>query len=190
MQLSDIDSLLHSHLIEGETISEQPSNYFGDRMYAITTTGAPAYAYTIATEDLYAIATLDVLETWRPGEDIAGRTIDAVLDYARRNGQPLPPPDPEDVFADAIAYLRPLLQEGETLSTDRDHNGEPTLSISTQIGGGSVRWVSGALCYSSPREPGYNRFADNKEDGEELLRLVLHEARTPFDFDQFPYGNL
>lgn len=189
MQLSDIADLLHSRLVEGERVTEQPSNYFDDRMYAVTTAGAPAYVYTITAEDLYGIATLDVLETWRPGEDIAGRTIDAVLGYARRNGQPLPPRDPEDVFADAIAYLRPLLQEGEALSTSRDHNGDPILSISAQAGGGSIRWVSGALCYSSPREPGYNRFADNKEDGEELLQLVLHEARTPFDFDQFPYGN-
>ena len=189
MRLSDVEPLLLSHLIEGETMTEQPSNYFDDRMYVIVTAGAPAYAYTIAAEDLYGIATLDALETWRPGEDIAGRTIDAVLDYARRNGQPQPPRDPEDVFADAIAYLRPFLQEGESLTTGRDRNGDPTLSISTQVGGGGVRWVSGALCYSSPHEPGYNRFADNKEDGEELLRLVLREARTPFDLDQFPYGN-
>lgn len=189
MRLSDIDPLLRGRLAAGEVITEQPSNYFGDHMYAIATAGATAYVYTITTENLYGIATLDALETWRPGEDIAGRTIDAVLDYARRNGQPPTPPAPEDVFADAIAYLRPLLQEGEALSTDRDHNGDPILSISTQAGGGSVRWVAGALCYSSPYEPGYNRFADNKGDGEELLRLVLREARTPSDFDQSPYGN-
>lgn len=93
MRLSDIDPLLRSRLIEGETMTEQPSNYFDDRMYSIITAGAPACVYTITAGNLYGIATLDVLETWRPGEDIAGRTIDAVLDYARRNGQP---PDQRD----------------------------------------------------------------------------------------------
>ena len=96
MRLSDIEPLLRSHLVEGEVMTEQPANYFDDRMYAITTAGAPAYAYTISAGNLYGIAALDVLETWRPGEDVAGRTIDAVLDYARHNGQPAPSPDPEE----------------------------------------------------------------------------------------------
>lgn len=90
MRLSDIEALVRSHLTEGETMTEQPADYFDDRMYAITTAGAPAYVYTLSAANLYGIATLDVLETWRPGEDTAGRTIDAVIDYARRNGQPTP----------------------------------------------------------------------------------------------------
>lgn len=105
MQLSDIEPLLRSRLADGEGMTEQPTNYFDDRMYAITTAGAPAYAYTISTGNLYGIAALDVLETWRPGEDIAGRTIDAVLDYARRNGQPALSPDPEEPARRAPADL-------------------------------------------------------------------------------------
>ena len=96
MQLSDIEPLLRSRLVEGETITEQPANYFDNRMYAITTAGAPAYVYTITVSNLYGIAAVDTLETWRPGEDIASRTIDAVLNYARRNGQPETTPDPAD----------------------------------------------------------------------------------------------
>jgi hypothetical protein len=90
MQLLDIEPLLRSRLAEGEVMTEQPTNYFDDRMYVITTAGAPIYVYTISESDLYGIATLDVLETWSAGADIAGRTIDAVFDYARRNGQPAP----------------------------------------------------------------------------------------------------
>lgn len=99
MELSDIEDLVRSHLIEGETMTEQPSNYFGDRMYSITTAGAPAYVYAITEGNLYGIGTLDALEAWAPGEDIAGRMIDAVLGYARRNGQPTLTPDSEEVFA-------------------------------------------------------------------------------------------
>ena len=184
MELSDIEDLVRSHLIEGETLTEQPSNYFGDRMYSIATAGAPAYVYTIPAEGLYGIGALDALEVWRPGEDIAGQAIDAVLGHARRNGQPAPPPDPEEVFADMINCLRPLLQEGESLSTGRDRNGEATLTISTQVGGGTIYWVNGLFRYSSYLEPGYNNFADNKEDGEDLARRVLRESRTPIDWDQ------
>lgn len=96
MRLLDVEPLLLSHLIEGETMNEQPSDYFGDRMYAVATAGAPAYVYAIAAGNLYGIAALDALETWRPGEDRAGRTIDAVLDYARRNGRPASPSDIEE----------------------------------------------------------------------------------------------
>lgn len=184
MKLSDVEDLVRSHLIEGETLTEQPSNYFGDHMYSIVTAGAPAYVYTITTENLYGIGALDALEVWRPGEDIAGRAIDAVLGHARRNGQPAPPPDPEEVFANLIAYLRPLLREGESLSTGRERNGEVTLTISTQIGGGTIYWINGLFRYTSPLEPGYNNFADNKDDSEDLARRVLLEARTPIDWDQ------
>lgn len=96
MKISDIEDLLRSHLIEGERMTEQPSNYFDDRMYSIITAGAPAYAYTLTDGNLYGIATLDVLEVWRP-EDTdtrADRVIDAVLGHARRNGAP--PPDAID----------------------------------------------------------------------------------------------
>lgn len=184
MQLSDIEALVRSRLVEGETMTEQPSNYFDDRMYSIATAAAPAYVYTITAENLYGIGALDALEVWRPGEDLAVRAIDAVLGHARRNGQPAPLPDPEEVFADLIAYLRPLLQEGESLSTGRGRDREVTLSISTQVGGGTIYWVNGLFRYSSPLEPGYNNFADNKDDSEDLARRVLLEARTPIDWDQ------
>ena len=97
MELSDVEDLVRSRLIEGETLTEQPSNYFDSRMYFIATAGAPAYVYTITANNLYGIGTLDALEVWTPGQDIAGRAIDAVLGYARRNGQPAP--DSEEVFA-------------------------------------------------------------------------------------------
>lgn len=189
MKLSDIEDLVRSHLVEGETMTEQASNYFGDRMYSIITAGAPAYVYAITAENLYGIAALDALEVWRPGEDIADRTINVVLDHARRNGQPPPPPDPEEIFADVINYLRPLLQEGESLSTGRERNGEVTLTISTQIGGGTIYWVNGLFRYTSPLEPGYNNFADNKDDSEGLARRVLLEARTPIDWGQLHPAN-
>ena len=189
MKLSDVEDLVRSHLIEGETMTEQPTNYYGDRMYSITTAGAPAYVYTITTENLYGIGALDALEVWRPGEDAAGQAIDAVLGHARRNGQPAPPPDPEEIFAGMIACLRPLLQEGESLSTGRGRNGEATLTIGAQNGGGTIYWINGLFRYSSPLEPGYNNFVDNEEDGEDLARRVLREARTPVDWDQLHPAN-
>lgn len=94
MKLSDIEDLLRSHLIEGERMTEQPSNSFDDRMYAIITAGAPAYAYTLTEGNLYGIATLDALEAWHPGDARADGAIDAILGYARRNGAP--PPDAID----------------------------------------------------------------------------------------------
>lgn len=189
MQISDIEGLLRSHLIEGETLTEQPANYFDDRMYSIATAGAPAYAYTITTENLYGIAALDTLEVWAPGEDIADRTIDAVLGHARRNGQPLPPPDPEEVFADAIAYLRPLLQEGETLSTSTGRNGEPFLHISGSAGGSNIWESGGQFCRTAPFERGHILGADGKADKEAILRAALDEARNPIDYDAYYSGN-
>lgn len=96
MKLSDVEDLVRSSLAEGETMTERPSNCFDDRMYSIITAGAPAYVYTITAENLYGMGALDALAVWRPGGDSAGRVIDAVLRYARRNGQPLPPDDPTD----------------------------------------------------------------------------------------------
>ena len=69
-------------------MTEQPADYFDSRMLAITTAGAPVYVYTIAAENLCGIATLDALEVWHPDQDSADRTINAVLDHARRNGRP------------------------------------------------------------------------------------------------------
>lgn len=189
MKLADVEDLVRSHLIEGETLTEQPSNYYDDRMYSIVTAGAPAYVYTITAENLYGIGTLDALEVWRPGEDIAGQAIDAVLGHARRNGQPETPPTPEEIFADLITYLRPLLQEGESLSTGRGRNGEAALTIDTQIGRGTIYWLDGLFRYSSPLEPGYNNFADSKDSSEDLARRVLLEARTPIDWDRFHASN-
>lgn len=189
MELSDIEDLVRSHLIEGETLTEQPSNYFGDRMYSIATAGAPAYVYTVAAENLYGIAALDALEVWAPGEDVADRTIDAVLGYARRNGQPLPPPDPEEVFADAIACLRPLLREGETLSTSTGRDGEPFLHISGPAGGSSIWDAGGRFCRADPFERGHILDAVEKADTEVMLRAVLDEVRNPTDVGDFYLGN-
>lgn len=102
---------------------------------------------------------------------------------------PPPPPNPEVVFADAIAYLRPLMQEGETLSTGTGRHGDLALTISGAAGSGSVHWNAGLFSYTSPLEPWYNDMADNEEDVERLLRRALDEARNPIDFDSFPRGN-
>lgn len=189
MQISDIETLLRSHLVEGEAMTEEPSDYFDDRMYVITTAALPAHAYTIRESGLYAIGAEGALEVWRPDDGTADRAIDAVLDHARRNGAPLPPPDPEVVFADAIAYLRLLMQEGEVLSTGTGRNGDLTLTVSGAAGSGSVLWNAGLFRYISPLEPGYNDVADSEEEIERLLRRALDEARNPIDFDDFPHGN-
>lgn len=189
MKVSDIEDLVRSHLIEGETLTEQPSNYFGDRMYSIATAGAPAYVYAITAENLYGVGALDALEVWTPGDALAGQAIDAVLGHARRNGQPAPTPTPEEIFADMIDCLRPLLQEGESLSAGRGRNGEATLTISTQIGVGTIYWTDGLFRYNSPLEPGCNNFADNKDSGEGLARRALTEARTPIDWEQLRPSN-
>lgn len=184
MQLSDIEALLRSHLIEGETMVEEPTNgrAFGDRMYVITTAGLAVWVYAIEAEGLYALETEGALEVWRPGIDDADRTIEAVLGHARRNGAPELPPDPEEAFADAITYLRPLLREGESLSTGTNSRyGEPVLLISTPTNNASVSWAHGSLVYVSPYERGYPWYTDNKNDNEKLLRSALDEARTERD---------
>lgn len=189
MQLSDIESLLRSHLIEGEVLTEEPSDYFDDRMYTISTAALPVHAYTIRADGLYAIGAEGALETWKPDDGSADRAVDAVLGHARRNGAPPPPPDPEEVFADAIAYLRPLMREGETLSTGTGRNRDLALTVSGPAGGGTVRWSNGLFSYTSPLEPWYNDMADYKEEIERLLRRALDEARNPPDFDALDRGN-
>lgn len=192
MRLSDIEGLLRSHLIEGETMVEEPTNHmvFGDSMYAITTAGLPVRAYVIETEGLYAIEAEGALEVWGPGVGDPDRTVAAVLGHARRNGAPEPPPDPEAVFADAIAYLRPLLQEGESLSTGReDRGGGPVLVISTAVNRSAISWSNGLFDYTSPYDRAYHHYADEESGIEELLNLALTEARTTFDPDQYYFGN-
>ena len=190
MQLSDIDPLLRAHLIDGETMFEEPSDYYDDRMYTITTSGAVAHAYTLSASNLYGIGTLDALEVWRPGESVAGAAVDAILDYARRNGQPAPPPDPNEVFADAIAYLRPLLQEGEALTATLRRDKDPELQISGTEGTTSV-WQSGDYwCFTSAAERNYIRTADTKEERRTLLLAALDEARAPIDFTPYYHGNI
>nr|DAS81544.1 MAG TPA: hypothetical protein [Caudoviricetes sp.] len=189
MQISDIEGLLRSHLLEGETMVEEPSDYFDDRMYTITTAALPVHAYTIRASGLYAVGAEGALEVWSPEDGTADRAIDAVLGHARRNGAPPPPPDPEKVFADAIAYLRPLMREGEALSTSTGRNGDLVLTVSGPAGSGSVLWNTGLFRYISPLEPGYNDVADSEEEIERLLRRALDEARNPIDFDSFPHGN-
>lgn len=192
MQLADIDPLLRSHLVEGETMVEEPTNgrAFGDRMYVITTAGLPVWVYIIEAESLYAIEAKDALEVWGPGVGDPDRTVEAVLGHARRNGAPPPPPDPEVVFAGAISYLRPLLQEGESLSTGReDRSEDPVLVISTAVSRSSISWRNGLFDYVSPSERAYHHYADEGSGIEELLALALTEARTTFDPDQYYYGN-
>lgn len=189
MQISDIESQLRSHLVDGETMAEEPSDYFDDRMYTITTVALPVHAYTIRASGLYAIGAEGALEVWSPEDGTADRAIDAVLGHARRNGAPLPPPNPEEVFADAIAYLRPLMREGEGLSTSTGRNGDLALTVSGAAGSGSVLWNAGIFRYISPLDPGYNDMADSKEEIERLLRRALDEARNPVDYDAFPHGN-
>lgn len=192
MQLADIEPLLRSHLIEGETIVEEPTNgrAFGDRMYVITTAGLPVWVYIIEAESLYAIEAKDALEVWGPGVGDPDQTVEAVLGHARRNGAPPPPPDPEVVFADAIVYLRPLLQEGESLTTGReDRSGDPVLVISTAVSHSAISWRNGLFDYTSPYEPAYHHYADEEGGIEELLTLALTEARTAFDPEQYYFSN-
>lgn len=192
MQLSDIEDLLRSHLIEGETMVEEPAKgrVFGDSMYTITTAGLPVRAYVIETEGVYAIEAEGALEVWGPGVGDPDRTVEAVLGHARRNGAPEPPPDPEVAFADAVAYLRPLLQEGESLSTGSDdRNGDPVLSISTAVNHAAISWHHGLLDYTSPYDRAYHHYADEESGIEDLLNLALAEARTTFDPEQYYFGN-
>lgn len=177
MQISDIEGLLRSHLVEGETMVEEASDYFDDRMYTITTVALPAHAYTIRESGLYGIGAEGALEVWYPEDGTADRAIDAVLGHARRNGAPLPPPDPEAVFADAISYLRPLLQEGETLSTSTGRNGEPLLHISGPAGGSSIWDGGGRFCRADPLERGHILDAVGKAEEEAMLRAALDDAR-------------
>ena len=192
MQLADIEPLLRSHLIDGETIDEEPTNgrAFGDLMYIITTAALPVWVYIIEAEHLYAIEAKDALEVWGPGVGDPDQTVEAVLAHARRNGAPPPPPDPEVVFADAISYLRPLLQEGESLSTGRDdRGGDPVLVISTAVSHSAISWRNGLLDYTSPYDPAYHHYADKESGIEELLAFALAEARTAFDPEQHYFGN-
>lgn len=181
MKLSDIEPLLRSHLINGETMVEELSDYYNDRMYTITTSGATAHAYTLPDSNLYGIATLDVFEVWRPDESTASAAIDAVLDYARRDGQPNTPTDPNEVFADAIAYLRPLLRENETLTTTLRRGEEPELQISGAEYTSSV-WQSGNYWhFISAAERNLIRTAGTEEEKRSLLLAALNEARHPID---------
>lgn len=192
MLLSDIEGLLRSHLIEGEAMVEEPTNgrVFGDRMYTITTAGLPVQVYAIEAENLYAIETEGALEVWGDGVGDPDRTVEAVLGHARRNGAPPPPPDPEVVFADAITYLRPLLQEGESMSTGRDdRSGEPVLAISTAINSAAISWRNGLLDYVGPYDRAYHHYADRETGIEELLNLALNDARTATDPEQYYFGN-
>ncbi|WP_308503465.1 hypothetical protein [uncultured Actinomyces sp.] len=53
MQVSDIADQIRPHLRDGELMTEEPSDYFGDRMLSVTTQGIPAHAYII--DGLYAL---------------------------------------------------------------------------------------------------------------------------------------
>lgn len=187
MQVSDITDQIRGHLLDSETMVEEPSDYFGDRMLSITTRGVPVRAYII--DGLYALAASDVIEAWRPGDQHADQTIDAVLDYARRGGKPAPPPNPNEVFAAGFAFLRPLLQEGESLSAVINHNNDPELLISGASGTTGV-WQSGEYwCFTSMLDLGYIRTENAEEGRRSLLRAALDEARNGVDYDSLPHGN-
>ena len=85
MQISDITDQIRIHLLDGETMTEEPSDYFGDRMLTIATRGVPVRAYIVG--DMYALAASDIIEAWRPGDRHASQTINIVLDYARHGGK-------------------------------------------------------------------------------------------------------
>lgn len=97
MQISDIADHIRPHLLDGELMTEEPSDYFGDRMLTITTQGVPAHAYII--DDMYALAASDGIEVWPPDDQHAVQTINAVLDYARRGGKPASSFGPDDTRA-------------------------------------------------------------------------------------------
>lgn len=98
MHVSDMTDLVREHLAAGETLIEEDSDSYGDRMLTISTSAAVVHGYTLGDE-MYALATLDALEAWRPEDaaERASRSIDAILGYARRNGAP--PPDAIDYTA-------------------------------------------------------------------------------------------
>lgn len=106
MQVSDIADEIRPHLLDGELMTEEPSDYFGDRMLTITTQGVPARAYII--DDMYALATSDVIEAWHSGDRWAAQTIDAVLDYARRGGKTASSFPPDDSRAPRDPDTTPL----------------------------------------------------------------------------------
>lgn len=97
MQVSDIADQLRAHLLDSETMTEEPSDYFGDRMLTIATRGVLVRAYIVG--DMYALATSDIIEAWRPGDRRASQTIDIVLDYARRGGKLASSFGPDDTRA-------------------------------------------------------------------------------------------
>lgn len=106
MQVSDIADQIRPHLLDGELMTEEPSDYFGDRMLTITTQGVPAHAYII--DNMYALAASDGIEVWYPEDQRAAQTIDAVLDYARRGGKPASPFPPDDTRAPRNPDATPL----------------------------------------------------------------------------------
>lgn len=106
MQVSDIADQIRHHLLDGELLAEEPSDYFGDRMLTITTQGVPAHAYII--DNMYALATSDAIEAWHPEDQRADQTIDAVLDYARRGGKPTSSLPPDDTRAPRDPDTTPL----------------------------------------------------------------------------------
>lgn len=95
MQVSDVADLVRGHLLEGEALTEEPSDAYGDRMLTITTAASTAHVYILG--DMYGIATLNVLEAWRASDtdQYVKATIDAVLDCARHNTKPLEPKPPQ-----------------------------------------------------------------------------------------------
>lgn len=106
MQVSDIADQIRPYLLDGELMTEEPSDYFGDRMLTIATQGVPARAYII--DNMYALAASDAIEVWYPEDQRAAQTIDAVLDYARRGGKPASSFPPDDTRAPRNPDTTPL----------------------------------------------------------------------------------
>lgn len=178
MQLSDVEPLLRPHLIDGETMREEPSDHYDDRMYTITTSGAAVHAYTLSRTNMYAIATLDVLEAWRPGKDIAPSMIDAVLDYARRNGQPAAPPDPEALFAPLVNLVRPHLQDGEQITVGFTPSGEPNMTVLAPFGGVEVIYMGDGMSALTSDGLGTSWPANRPDEGKDYICAFLADLHT------------
>lgn len=178
MQVSDVADLVRGHIHEGEAITEEASTLYGDRMLTITTAAAPAHVYVL--DDMYAIATLDVLEVWKPDNpaDMIGRTIDIVLDYARRNGKPAPPPDPGPLFAPLIELVRPELQEGEGISTQIGADGTPSMAIGGRYGGIVVTYHVDHMSALTADGRGSSWPAGLPDEGLRSIRSFLRDVRT------------
>lgn len=178
MQVSDVADLIRGHLLEGETLTEEPSDAYGDRMLTVATAASIVHVYIL--DDMYGIATLDVFEAWKPGDrgDIIDRTIDIVLDYARRGGKPAPAPDPGPLFAPLIELVRPELQEEENISSQVGDDGTPSMAIGGRYGGIVVTYQADRMSALTSDGRGSSWPASLPDEGLRSIRSLLRDVRT------------